>query len=170
MPRKFNRNTGAALDATKKRPEEVEPMTGLDSRLSRLVESEGCKCADSKEYQAELRDLILSTSGGRNLRLQSEVFRALSAEIRLKMMYALTARELCECEIMAALELTQPTASHHLSILERAGLVKKTRRGKWAYYQATEGGTREVLGSRGPAPANWPEMGHRLKPQVEGTD
>jgi len=37
-------------------------------------------------------------------------------------------------KIMAALELTQPTASHHLNILESAELVEKNRQGKWIFY------------------------------------
>jgi ArsR family transcriptional regulator len=36
---------------------------------------------------------------------------------------------------MAALELTQPTTSHHLGILERAGLLTSKRNGKWVFYK-----------------------------------
>jgi ArsR family transcriptional regulator len=43
--------------------------------------------------------------------------------------------ELCACEVMAALELTQPTTSHHLGILERAGLLTSKRNGKWVFYK-----------------------------------
>ena len=43
--------------------------------------------------------------------------------------------ELCACEVMAALELTQPTTSHHLGILERTGLVTSRRNGKWMFYK-----------------------------------
>jgi ArsR family transcriptional regulator len=35
---------------------------------------------------------------------------------------------------MIALDLTQSTASHHLKILENAGLVKSRKEGKWVYY------------------------------------
>lgn len=45
---------------------------------------------------------------------------------------------MCVCEIMAALSLTQPTASHHLMILENAGIVKDRKEGKWVFYSIAE--------------------------------
>jgi ArsR family transcriptional regulator len=41
---------------------------------------------------------------------------------------------MCVCEVMVALDLTQPTASHHLRILENIGLVKDRKDGKWVFY------------------------------------
>jgi DNA-binding transcriptional ArsR family regulator len=129
-----------------------EPYRGLnaESRLARLVGSARCKATSSKKYRAELKLLVSKSAEARNPRAQSELFKALSAEIRLKMMYALSERELCECEVMVALDLTQSTASHHLSILERAGLATKAKRGKWVFYRATDLGVR-VLGGEKPA-------------------
>jgi len=44
---------------------------------------------------------------------------------------------MCVCEIMVSLDMTQPTASHHLNILENADLVKSKREGKWMFYGLT---------------------------------
>ncbi len=44
-------------------------------------------------------------------------------------------KNVCSCEVMAALELTQPTTSHHLGILERAGILSSHRSGKWVSYR-----------------------------------
>ena len=62
-------------------------------------------------------------------------FAALGDATRLKMLKLISDEELCSCEVMAALELTQPTTSHHLGILERAGLLSSKRRGKWVFYR-----------------------------------
>jgi ArsR family transcriptional regulator len=62
-------------------------------------------------------------------------FAALGDATRLKMLKLIADEELCSCEVMAALELTQPTTSHHLGILERAGLLSSKRNGKWVFYK-----------------------------------
>ena len=63
------------------------------------------------------------------------LFSALGDVTRLKMLKLIADEELCACEVMAALELTQPTTSHHLGILERAGLLVSRRSGKWVFYK-----------------------------------
>ena len=35
---------------------------------------------------------------------------------------------------MPAVELSQPTVSHHLKKLTEAGLLEREERGKWAFY------------------------------------
>jgi ArsR family transcriptional regulator len=62
-------------------------------------------------------------------------FSALGDETRLKMLKLIADEELCSCEVMAALELTQSTTSHHLGILERAGILTSKRNGKWVFYR-----------------------------------
>ena len=42
--------------------------------------------------------------------------------------------ETCVCDLTAALEIPQPTASRHLAHLRRAGLVRARKDGLWAHY------------------------------------
>ena len=70
--------------------------------------------------------------------LHVDLFKALSDETRLKIIILLHKRELCVCQIEAALGITQTKASRHLSILRRAGLLKARREGLWMYYTLEE--------------------------------
>ncbi len=64
------------------------------------------------------------------------LFRALSDPARVKIvnLLARTDEPVCVCEFVPALDLTQPTVSHHLKKLTEAGLLEREERGKWAYY------------------------------------
>ncbi|MEW6663552.1 MAG: ArsR/SmtB family transcription factor [Bacillota bacterium] len=64
----------------------------------------------------------------------AEFFRALSDETRLKILHMLSSQEMCVCEIIDRLQMSQPAVSHHLKILRQAGLVNDNRDGKWIYY------------------------------------
>lgn len=63
------------------------------------------------------------------------VFRALSDRTRLRIMNLLRAGELCVCDIVAVLDVPQPTASRHLAYLKKAGLVVARREGQWMHYR-----------------------------------
>lgn len=62
-------------------------------------------------------------------------FKVLADEARLKMLWLLfNKRELCVCDIMATLEITQSKASRHLAALRNAGLATDRKEGLWSYY------------------------------------
>jgi ArsR family transcriptional regulator len=63
-----------------------------------------------------------------------KVMKALADPGRIKIVKMLEVRELCVCEIHAALDLAQPTISKHLRILEEAGLVDKRKDGQFVIY------------------------------------
>lgn len=65
---------------------------------------------------------------------QIEIFKALSDKNRLLILDMLSCGEMCACDIMEGLELTQPTISHHMKILQHAGLIDSRKRGKWVIY------------------------------------
>jgi ArsR family transcriptional regulator len=68
------------------------------------------------------------------LKLEAETFKALSDPRRLKIIKLLSHREMCVCEINLVLHISQPAVSHHLNILEKAGLIQSDRKGKWVFY------------------------------------
>ena len=69
------------------------------------------------------------------------VFKAFSDETRLRILFLLSVRELCVCELVAVLDMPQGRISRHLSVLKHAGLVSDRRDGTWIYYSLVESDT-----------------------------
>jgi ArsR family transcriptional regulator len=65
-------------------------------------------------------------------------FKVLADPVRLQVLSLIAnapAGEMCACELVAPTGKSQPTVSHHLSILTDAGLLTREQRGKWAYFR-----------------------------------
>ncbi|GAB3741232.1 ArsR/SmtB family transcription factor [Spirosoma lituiforme] len=83
---------------------------------------------------------------------QVDIFKALSNQTRLQMLEWLKEPEInfpgqqaygyeqgvCVGQLQAKANLTQSTVSEYLSILQRAGFIKATRKGQWTYYKRDE--------------------------------
>lgn len=64
-------------------------------------------------------------------------FKALADPTRVRILNLLArSPELCVCDMNASFDLSQPTISHHLSLLKKAGLVECEVRGRWCFYRA----------------------------------
>lgn len=62
------------------------------------------------------------------------IFGALSDATRLRILKLLEHGELCVCDIVAALDMSQPKVSFHLNVLKKAGLIRDRKQGKWIHY------------------------------------
>ena len=69
------------------------------------------------------------------------VMKALSDPNRVKIIKLLQQRDLCVCELRAALAISQPSVSKHLKILEDAGLVTSSKDGLYVNYRLADGHT-----------------------------
>ncbi|HCG76733.1 MAG: transcriptional regulator [bacterium (Candidatus Ratteibacteria) CG_4_9_14_3_um_filter_41_21] len=64
-----------------------------------------------------------------------KVFKTLSDETKVRILKILQERdELCVCEIMQVLDISQSRASRNLGILKDAGFVIDRRDGLWIHY------------------------------------
>ena len=112
-------------------------MKEADLRLKNLIDSEVCLAKNLEKYRKELINLAEETADSKKSRKQSKYFKALADEKRIRILKLLTVREMCVCELMIALDTTQPNLSHHLKILENQGFITRRKEGKWAYYSLT---------------------------------
>lgn len=64
----------------------------------------------------------------------ARLMKLLSDPTRLRILMILTKKELCVCQIMGVLGISQPLVSRNLTLLNSADLLKERREGKLAYY------------------------------------
>lgn len=77
----------------------------------------------------------------------TRVLQAIADPTRRQILHALKERGgcsldkevgLCASDIEMRVRLTQPTISHHMSILKAAGLVEAKKLGQWMWYRRNE--------------------------------
>jgi ArsR family transcriptional regulator, arsenate/arsenite/antimonite-responsive transcriptional repressor len=62
-------------------------------------------------------------------------FRVVADPVRLRLLSLIAeAGEICSCDLVTLIGRSQPTISHHTSMLTDAGLVRREKRGKWAWF------------------------------------
>lgn len=74
----------------------------------------------------------------------ANLFKALADENRLQIMEILKDGEKCACKLLEALQISQPTLSHHMKILCDAELVSGRKEGKWMYYSISKAGIKSA--------------------------
>ena len=76
-----------------------------------------------------------------------DVLKALSDETRLRILNLLYEKELCVCDIMETLQISQAKASRHLIYLKNAGLAKDRKYAQWVYYSMPDNERKKFIDS-----------------------
>jgi ArsR family transcriptional regulator len=66
------------------------------------------------------------------------LLKALADPVRLQLLSIISAspgQEACVCDMTDAVQVSQPTVSHHLKTLVDAGILSRERRGSWAWFR-----------------------------------
>src|SRR4030042_7062904 len=71
------------------------------------------------------------------------VFKAVADATRARILKMLTLGELCVCQIVAVLGLSQSTVSKHLWILKSARLIQDRKDGRWVFYSLIQNSRNE---------------------------
>jgi ArsR family transcriptional regulator len=66
------------------------------------------------------------------------IHKALGNKSRYLIYNLIKKKEMCICELTSILDLTQPTISHHIKILEQAKLILGVKDGKFIHYRIRE--------------------------------
>lgn len=92
-------------------------------------------CAPGDPCCPPLSRAALSPKDARTLAAR---VRVLADPARLRLLALIRGQpggEACVCHLIAPLRLSQPTVTHHLQVLHRAGFLSRERRGVWVYYR-----------------------------------
>ena len=76
------------------------------------------------------------------------IFHALSDKTRLKILELVKETPYCVSDICKQFDMTQPSISHHLDILKRAGLVESEKKGREVYYKFIQNTIVECCGKQ----------------------
>jgi ArsR family transcriptional regulator len=82
------------------------------------------------------------------------IFKALADPGRLRLLSFIAAQpkaEACVCHLTEPSGLSQPTVSHHLKVLNDAGLLERDKRGSWVYYRIASDRLEAIRAALAPA-------------------
>ena len=95
----------------------------------------GCDdCSNGDTYFNNLQQIGKNLKFDQNLTSMLTFLNALGSKERLTILSALNDKERCVCELEAILDKSQPSISHHLRELEKVGLIRGWKKGKYTYY------------------------------------
>lgn len=68
----------------------------------------------------------------------SLVLKAMADPKRMKIIDLLSYSSMCACDVLKHFDFTQPTLSHHMKVLESAGIISVSKQGQWHHYTLRE--------------------------------
>lgn len=119
-------------------------MKRRGSSVQRLIELNICQPSDIKQAEAEAAKLSTPDFSAK-LRRAERLVGAVGDSNRMKILLLLSKRGMCVCELESALGLPQPTVSHHLGLLEQAGLLGRSKKGRFVFYEVRESPVLDLL-------------------------
>jgi len=115
-------------------------MGQRSDRLERLIGQELGDCCEG-DVEARLETLeAFAADVPAGTDRDVEALKALGNDTRYTVARLLRTadRELCVCEIIPVVDVSDSAVSHALSTLYDAGLVRRRKDGTWRYYETTE--------------------------------
>jgi DNA-binding transcriptional ArsR family regulator len=112
--------------------------------VQRLIELGVCRPSDIKKARDEAERFSTKEYTSK-IRKAERLLGAVGDSTRIKILLLLSEREMCVCELESALGLPQPTTSHHLSVLEQADLVQRSKKERWVFYNVQPSATLDFL-------------------------
>ena len=84
----------------------------------------------------------------------ARTFSALADPVRIQLLSIVASKgEVCSCDLIRPLAKSQPTISHHTTILANAGILIGEKRGRWTWWRIAPDSLTDVRRALGDAGA-----------------
>lgn len=111
------------------------------AQAAAVAESDACDVVHNAGRIAECQTQLAEST----IDQVSNTFKALSDPTRIRILYNLSKRELCVCDLAQVLGMTQSAVSHQLRYLKALRLVKNRREGNTVIYRHDDAHTMGLL-------------------------
>ncbi|WP_379128097.1 ArsR/SmtB family transcription factor [Paenibacillus sp. sgz500958] len=98
---------------------------------------------EGSEQELESLKLVLPDPGTTDK--MAEMFKALGDPTRVRLIYALSQRELCVHDLSTLLDMGQSAVSHQLRYLRNLRIVKRRKEGKTVYYSLNDAHVEQIF-------------------------
>lgn len=99
---------------------------------------------DELEQTGGLLELMKSIDE-KDIEEQSDIYKAISKPLRLKILTLLAQQDLCVCLLKELLDIADSKLSYHLSVLKDVGLIEGERKANFVIYRITDKGRKYSL-------------------------
>ncbi|MCX7749369.1 MAG: metalloregulator ArsR/SmtB family transcription factor [Clostridia bacterium] len=79
--------------------------------------------------------MIVIINSSVNIHKLESVLKILGDKTRLIILSKLNRNELCVCDIVGNLDISQPAVSQHLRKMKDLEIITEEKRGQWSYYK-----------------------------------
>ena len=111
-----------------------------------MIDKNGMECCDCTQVHDDIVSEVTSQLPDDEILYDlAELFKVFGDSTRIKILYALSERELCVCDISELLGVSQTAISHQLRVLKGAKLVKYRREGKKVFYSLDDDHVRSII-------------------------
>lgn len=95
------------------------------------------------QKMSQMRELVMDYGASQQA---AQFFKTFADGTRLRLLQALSVRELCVSDLCALLEVSQPAVSNHLRVLSNLHIVKSRRSGKNIFYSLDDWHINAIIG------------------------
>lgn len=105
--------------------------------------TDDCSCTVIHEELVEKASKVVLTNDVASS--LANLFKNFADPTRVRILSALSASEMCVCDLAACLGMTQSAISHQLRVLKAYNLVKPRKEGKVVYYSLADSHVNAIL-------------------------